>query len=396
MPVYDVSVRQGASLSQNTVVARSPAEARLLASRYGVVIGMPKVCKEGLRAGMTPSERYVFLHQLATMNYSRVPLSDSLQTLRRIHGGRIGRAAASLEAGVAAGKQIADLMVEDKKNFPGAVGLLVKAGSKGLGGTAQALIQAAEFERQILTSTTSGIKGLWKAFGLMLLSTVCTIGIPVWGTPYMQESDAFKATSTPIRWDGLDSATLWSGIIMGLLMVVFIFFFVMIFVGQRLWPHLSDAVVIRVPYVRDLVFARDNYIALYRFSLMVQAGVSLEEALLTTVEDTREGALKRDFRQALADVKLGRPWADSFRTMSEIDRKAMAMASDKERLGKILMQVADQNKAIYTRRLEALAPALGVISALSLMVLMIVVNLYSIIPFSELISKMMDEASSLS
>jgi len=256
MPVYDVSVRQGASLSQNTVVARSPAEARLLASRYGVVIGMPKVRKEGLRAGMTPSERYVFLHQLATMNYSRVPLSDSLQTLRRIHGGRIGRAAASLEAGVAAGKQIADLMVEDKKNFPGAVGLLVKAGSKGLGGTAQALIQAAEFERQILTSTTSGIKGLWKAFGLMLLSTVCTIAIPVWGTPYMQESDAFKATSTPIRWDGLDSATLWSGIIMGLLMVVFIFFFVMIFVGQRLWPHLSDAVVIRVPYVRDLVFAQ--------------------------------------------------------------------------------------------------------------------------------------------
>ncbi len=69
--------------------------------------------------------------------------------------------------------------------------------------------------------------------------------------------------------------------------------------------------------------------------------------------------------------------------------------SDKERLGKILMQVADQNKAICARRLEALAPTLDVISALSLIVLMVVVNLYSIVPFSELILKMMDEASSL-
>jgi len=69
------------------------------------------------------------------------------------------------------------------------------------------------------------------------------------------------------------------------------------------------------------------------------------------------------------------------------------MAGDNDRLGKILMQVTDQNKAIYTRRLGALAPTLGVISAVSLMVLM-VVNLFSIVAFSELISKMMDEASS--
>lgn len=395
MPVFDVSVRQGANLSQNTIVARNAAEARLLAGRYGVVVGSPKVRKEGLRAGMSASERYIFLHQLATMNFSRVPLSESLQTLRRIHGGRIGRAAAGLEAGVAAGRQLADMMVEDKKNFPGAVGLLVKAGSKGIGGTAQALVQAAEFERQILTSTTSSVKGVWKAGALVLLSTVCTIAVPVWGTPYMQGSDAFKATSVPVRWDSLDHWTLISGIGMGALMALAIALFVLIVVGQRLFPHISDAVVIKIPFLKDIVFTRDNYIALYRFSLMVKAGVSLEEALLTTVSDTREGALKRDFQQALADVKQGRPWAESFRTMSEIDRKAMAMASDKERLGQILMQVADQNKAIYARRLENVAPILGVISGLSVMVLMVVVNLYSIIPFSELISKMMDEASSL-
>src|SRR3546814_6611548 len=88
---------------------------------------------------MTAAERYVFLHQLATMNLAKVPLSQGLKILRESHGGRIGKCSAQLEAGVATGRQIADLMYEDKKNFPGAVGLLVKAGSKGAGGTAESL-----------------------------------------------------------------------------------------------------------------------------------------------------------------------------------------------------------------------------------------------------------------
>src|SRR3546814_15465646 len=65
---------------------------------------------------------------------AKVPLSQGLKILRESHGGRIGKCSAQLEAGVATGRQIADLMYEDKKNFPGAVGLLVKAGSKGAGG----------------------------------------------------------------------------------------------------------------------------------------------------------------------------------------------------------------------------------------------------------------------
>src|SRR3546814_5475678 len=79
---------------------------------------------------MTAAERYVFLHQLATMNLAKVPLSQGLKILRESHGGRIGKCSAQLEAGVATGRQIADLMYEDKKNFPGAVGLLVKARSE--------------------------------------------------------------------------------------------------------------------------------------------------------------------------------------------------------------------------------------------------------------------------
>src|SRR3546814_2812006 len=91
-----------------------------------------------------------------------------------------------------------------------------------------------------------------------------------------------------------------------LLMLLCIFLFFLVGVGQRLFPQFSDAVVMKLPYLKDLVFTRDNFISLYRFSLMVKAGVSLEEALDTTYTDTRKGALKDDLSRALTNVKTGK------------------------------------------------------------------------------------------
>src|SRR3546814_20501826 len=115
----------------------------------------------------------------------------------------------------------------------------------------------------------------------------------------------------------------------------------------------------KLPYLKDLVFTRDNFISLYRFSLMVKAGVSLEEALDTTYTDTRKGALKDDLSRALTNVKTGKPWADGFRTVHPTNKAALSMATDKERLGEILEEVADENKSIYIRRLEILQPIMA-------------------------------------
>ena len=393
MPVYDAKVRQGGKIVSTPVVAATPGEARLIASRTGVVVGEAKLRKEGSRGGMTSSERYIFLHQLATMNIAKVPLSVGLKTLREHHGGRIGRCAASLEAGVAAGRQVADLMYEDKRNFPGAVGLLVKAGSKGQGGTAQALKKAAEFERQILGAATKGAKGLYSAGFWITTATISIFACPLWLTPYLQESQLFQLTENPISWAWLDNMSYIMGFITLALMLLGMFIFFIVGVGQRLFPQFSDKMVLRLPYLRDIVFTRDNFISLYRFSLMVKAGVTLEEALETTWKDTRKGALKDDLHRALNNVKTGRPWAEGFRTVDPTDKVALSMASDKERLGEILEQVADQNRAIYVRRLEVLQPIMAVIGGLSMVLVYAITGLYSIVPFSELFGKLMEDAS---
>ena len=149
----------------------------------------------------------------------------------------------------------------------------------------------------------------------------------------------------------------------------------------------------KLPYLKDIVFTRDNFISLYRFSLMVKAGVSLEEALETTWKDTRPGALKEDLQRALTNVKTGVPWAEGFRTVDSTDRIALSMASDKERLGEILEQVADQNRSIYVRRLEVLQPIMAVLGGLSMVLVYAITGLYSIVPFSDLFGKLMEDAS---
>lgn len=393
MAVYDVTLRQGGKVLTQPIVAQSTGEARLLASRNGIVLGEPKARKETSRGGMSASERYIFLHQLATMNVAKVPLSTALKVLREQHGGRVARAAAGLEAGVASGRQIADLMYEDKKNFPGAVGLLVKAGSKGQGGTAGALKKAAEFEREILGAATKGAKGLYSAAFWVVVATISIFACPLWLTPYLLDSTLFKLTKTPSDWSWLDNMSYGFGFLTLSLMLLGGFVFFLIGVGQRLFPQWSDRMVLRLPYLRDIVFTRDNFISLYRFSLMVKAGVTLEEALETTWKDTRKGALKDDLQRALTNVKIGRPWAEGFRTVDSTDRIALSMASDKERLGEILEQVADQNRSIYVRRLEVLQPIMQVIGGLSMILVYGITGLYSIVPFSDLFGKLMQDAS---
>src|SRR3546814_7593606 len=68
------------------------------------------------------------------------------------------------------------------------------------------------------------------------------------------------------------------------------------------------------------------------------------------------------------------------------------MATDKERLGEILEEVADENKSIYIRRLEILQPIMATIGGLSMILVYAITGLYSIVPFSELFEKLMSRS----
>lgn len=395
MAVYQVSVRQRTKVATLQIVARSEREARILAEQQGVVLSQPTKRREGTGRGMRSVERYMFLYQLSTLVLSNVQLSDALRKMRHVTGGRVGQAAAELEAGLARGGQLPDLIMKDRRNFPGAVGLLVKAASHSEGGTPAALKAAADFENEVLNAVMKGSWSTWKAGAWVTLAAIGLFAMPLYLTPAFHNSTMFQMTKAHLEWDWLDQWSYIIGALLGVLMLMGLALFVVVGIGQRLFPETSDSIVLRIPFLREMVFMRDNYITMLQLSLLTRHGANMESSLEVTSSDVRPGALKEDLMEALSRVRKGLPWAAMLRTVSEINRMALSMGTDRERLAAILEQVADENKKIYIRRLEWLNPIMNLIAVSSMMALYVILSLYSFVPFGQLFGKMLSEASTI-
>lgn len=393
MPVYELAIRQGNRVVERSYVAKDPLEASAMARRDGgIIVRPPKARKTSMSRGMSAAERYLLLYKLSTIVKSREQITKGLEIMRNSYGGRIGAACAVLESGLAAGKSFADIMVEDRRNYPEAVAQLVRAGANATGGMAEALVKAADFENEMLSAQLAGTKGVWSAGAWVTGGAIGTLACPLWLTPYLQESDLFQLTDKPVSWDWLDYTAYAFGGGMALMMLLAFGLFFVVVVGQRLFPRLSDNIVKFVPVLNQVIFARDNFISLFRFGMLVKAGVTMEIALDSTHRDTRKGLLRDDLGRGLENIRRGKPWVTGFQTIDPVDRAALAMATDKERLGEILTQVADQNKALYIRRLNSVQPVLGFTGGLSMIIVYGVSGLYSIVPFAGLFEQLLGSA----
>src|SRR3546814_18982858 len=101
-------------------------------------------------------------------------------------------------------------------------------------------------------------------------------------------------------------------------------------IGRRIIPNAADAVILKIPYYKDLILARNNYVTLYKLSLLIRAGVRIEEAISLTEEGSQAGDLRSDLRRELTAVRSGRPWAGAMRTRHQTDRDDLAPSSDRQ------------------------------------------------------------------
>src|SRR3546814_6306655 len=92
--------------------------------------------------------------------------------------------------------------------------------------------------------TTLYRSGFW-----IVTATVSIFACPLWLTPYLKESQLFQLTESPTDWEWLDMLSYATGGVTMLLMLLGIFLFFLVGVGQRLFPQFSDAVVMKLPYL---------------------------------------------------------------------------------------------------------------------------------------------------
>lgn len=384
---WEARVRVGNESHEITVVGSTEGEARRSAGRSGTVISIVRIKQSAFGMGMKRQDRFVFLMRMATMIGSRFPVTEALRLMISSFTGKIREAARNALPMVEAGVPLGEALARDVKNFPGSVGLLIRTGSAG-GNTPNALREAAEFERMIGEASKGAFFAIVRSYAYMFVALGLLAINQYKVVPEMFDSAIMKMAKDAdfsfwqnIGWYFLVGQSVAIGILTLLVILGT--------VGRRIAPDKVDALILRIPIMKDIVISQDNFIGLYRMALLVEAGVPLNESINSCYESARPGALKEDFKRAGLAMKRGEKWAKFMMTLHPTDRAALTLMPDNDELAKNLNYMAEQSKSLYLERLKIVSPILDIISALMMSIAGFIILIVTTIPQLQLVSEIM-------
>lgn len=350
-------------------VANSEAEAREHASRFGRVVVLKKRAGFNFRRPLTDADRQIFFTRLAAMLTSRVGTGEALALMRDTFPGRIQEVSGKLLSFIEAGDDLAAALGKvGPPDFPEATIAMIQAGTRS-GETGKAVADAAAFEYELHQVKKGASKGLISGIAAFLFAGVTTVVSTVYVGPKIMESDIMKTAAT--QGGGIDIGWITTagnilGYLMGLLLVIGVLAFLLAQVGRRILPVKADQLIMKIPFYKDLVLARNNYIVLYGLELLVQSGVRMEEALRLSAESAPKGALRRDLFNAAQAVKAGRQWPKVMDTFHPTDKAALIASYDREQVARTLGALARQYRELYSQRLASFVPLLNMLAAVFL------------------------------
>lgn len=367
MPLYEGKVRtRGNRMRSVEIQARNKDEALSHINKMGRVVTFRRRVSLDLRSGMTPADRQIFFTRLSAMLSSRVGTSDALTLMRDTFTGKIQEVSARLLNYVESGDDLAAAFERvGNPDFPEATVALIRAGSRS-GETWRAIKDAAEFEYQLHNIKKGAAKGLWTGIGSFIGAGVMTMVSTLYVGPKIMESDLIKAANKngAVNIDWINDIAFVTGYTMGVLMVAGILFWLLASVGRQVMPVKADKFILKVPFYKDLVLSRNNFVVLYGLALLIKSGVRTEEALRLSSESAPKGALRADLAAAMQAVKTGRQWPKVMQTLHPTDKAALMSATDREQVATTLDTLANQYRELYAQRLSSFVPIINLLAAL--------------------------------
>jgi len=361
-------VTRGNRVQTVAIQAANEAEARATFKRSGRVVTLKRKTNFSMGNALTPAERQIFFARLGAMLSSRVGTSESLQLLRDTFGGNISRVSGQMLSYVQAGLDLPEAFERiGSPSFPVATIALIKAGTRS-GESWRAIKDAAEFEYELHAIKKSASKGLWSGVFGFVFAGLLTVGSTLYAGPKIMDSPLIKAANKDgaVNIDWINDFAMYTGIIMAVLLVAGVVLGLLASVGRAVMPVGADKIILKVPFYKDLVLSKNNFIVLYGLALLIRSGVRVEEALRLTAEGAPRGALRYDLKAAEAAVKTGRPWPAAMKTMHPTDRAALSCATDREQIANTLSTLANQYRTIYAQRLASFVPVVNLLAALFL------------------------------
>lgn len=382
MANYRVTVKyRNGKIETININADNISDARAYARRRGTLISIKKGSALKLfEIPLLAEERQMFLHRLASMLASKLGTSEALDVIRSSFTGNIKKIANQILEYMEAGSDLVEAIEKiGPPHFPTTTIALIKAGSKG-GDTWKALRDAAEFEVEMERVRKGAGKGLWAGIGGFLVAAIVTFAAKFYVAPKVLSSNFFKMTAGSVDLTFIHVLSNIVGYSMLGFFIIFMFLFLLGTLGRLVIPTQADAFILKIPFYKDLVLARGNYIVLYGLAVMINSGVSMEKSLQLSANNTRRGSLKDDLERAIEAIKVGRPWARSMHTFHATDRAALSVSADKEQIASTLNALAYQYREDYKRVLGSFGPSMQLIAALYLVLSAGILFGYTILP----------------
>lgn len=388
MARYAARVLTAGGSKELLIEARDDKDAKRRASASGRVLDVKRK-RTFTGRGLSFGDRQVFMSRLAAMLASGVGAGEALRLIYTTFSGRIKAVSHELLLKVEAGASLAEAVEQvGAPSFPEEVAAMIKAGSFS-GTTAKALRDAMDFEREIAHVRKNSAKGLWSAITGFLTAGLLILGTVFWMLPQLMSSDMVKMLGDAAYMESMVRASNWAGYVMIVILIIGVIMFLLGTVGRQVAPVHVDKLILKIPLYKDFTLARSNYIAFYALGTLVGTGVRMEQAFDLMAKITPPGGLRKDFQNAAAAVRNGKPWAAVMRTLHATDRAALVSSLDRSQVSNAFAAMSDSYRTLYATRTEALVILLQTLSMIFLTLSGIIVYMTTIHPMLVMTSKMM-------
>lgn len=367
MKTFAATLETKRGIVTRDIEAPNMEAATRISRKYGRLISIKKVMdKSWMQSGLSISDRQVFLQRLGAMYQSKVGAGESLSLMEQTFEGQIKRVSGRMLKLIENGADIGEAMdAIGDPDFPSTTTALVRAGSAG-GDTATALRSAADFEMEMNRIKRDSGSGVGSAMVGFICAVILTFGTTRYFGPKMLESDLMKIAGDSIDVGWAETLGTVSESFMGLFAGVIFILYLLSTLGKKIMPIVSDKIILRIPFYRDLVLSRNNYTTIYGLSLLVNSGVPMEQALSLAGDSSPPGIMRDNLKSAVKNVKEGRPWATAMENLHPTDRAALGSSLDREGLAMSLDAISLQYRSLYGSRIAILSPVLQLISVVFL------------------------------
>lgn len=391
MKSWNIKYRDGRKVVTAIVSAPTKAAAMNEAARRGQAIGAEPASSGGRWSKMTVQDRQIFFQRLSSMLASKVGTSEALEIMHASFNGIIRDAARMLLDQLKAGASLHDAMTEaGPRYFPESVVAIIQTGSRG-GDIAYAIKEAARFERELSQVKKESSKGVYSALFGFVAGLVTILASTMYVAPMILQSSLVGAAEggVDVGWimtmaHVTTAIAVCIGVVVGTL-------FLISAVMRPFAPAAIDRFILKVPFYRDMVLAKSNYMVFFGLAVLLKAGLRVEEALQLTIDGAPRGELRNDLERARDAIKNGsvQPWPYKMTMLHPTDKAALATAQDRTQTASTIEELSKQYQALYRSRLETFVPALQLVSALFLSIAGFVLFGVSVLPLMESTSSIM-------